>query len=73
MPNRELPGEFMMNALRLVDGVERQAFTERCGLPWSTVAPIWARTTELGLTEPSRICATPLGLRHLDRLVQFFL
>lgn len=71
--NRELPGEFMMNALRLVEGVERQAFTDRCGLPWSAVAPIWKRTTALGLTEPNRIRATALGLRHLDRLVQFFL
>ena len=73
VPNGELPGEFMMNALRLVAGVDRRAFTDRCGLPWSAVAPIWARTTALGLTEPNRIRATALGLRHLDRLVQFFL
>lgn len=73
VPNRELPGEFMMNALRLVEGVERCAFTDRCGLPWSAVAPTWARTTALGLTEPNRIRATAFGLRHLDRLVQFFL
>ena len=70
---RELPGEFMMNALRLVWGLDRAAFADRCGLSWSTVAPTWARTTELGLTEPNRIRATAFGLRHLDRLVQFFL
>lgn len=73
VPNGELPGEFMMNALRLVDGVDRRAFTDRCGLPWSAVAPSWARATALGLTEPNRIRATALGLQHLDRLVQFFL
>ncbi len=73
VPNQELPGEFMMNALRLVEGLERQAFTDRCGLPWSSVAPIWARTTAYGLTEPNRIRATAFGLRHLDRLIQFFL
>jgi len=73
VPNRELPGEFMMNALRLVEGVERRAFSDRCGLPWSSVAPIWARTTAHGLTEPDRIHATAFGLRHLDRLVQLFL
>ena len=72
VPNQELPGEFMMNALRLVAGVERETFTNRCGLPWSTVAPMWARTTELGLTEPDRIRATAFGLEHLDRLLQFF-
>ena len=71
--NGELPGEFMMNALRLVAGVDRRAFTDRCGLPWSAVAPVWTRTTALGLTEPDRIRATALGLQHLDRLVQFFL
>lgn len=73
VPNGELPGEFMMNALRLVKGVDRRAFTDRCGLPWSDVAPVWARTTALGLTEPNRIRATALGLQHLDRLLQFFL
>ena len=73
VPNRELPGEFMMNALRLVEGVERRTFTERCGLPWSAVAPTWAHVTALGLTEPNRVRATAFGLQHLDRLVQFFL
>lgn len=69
----EVPGEFMMNALRLVDGVERSLFETRAGLPWSTVEPTWETTTGLGLTECDRIAATPLGLEHLDTLVQYFL
>lgn len=69
----ELPGEFMMNALRLVGGVERSLFESRTGLPWSTVDPIWERTTGLGLTESDRIAATPHGAQHLDTLVQYFL
>ena len=69
----ELPGEFMMNALRLVGGVERPLFEARTGLPWRVVAPAWRKTTELGLTERGRIAATPLGLRHLDTLVQHFI
>ena len=69
----ELPGEFMMNALRLVDGVERPLFETRTGLPWDSVEPDWEKTTALGLTESDRIAATPHGLQHLDTLVQYFL
>ena len=73
IPSQELPGEFMMNALRLVGGLERASFTARTGLPWASVEETWAQTTELGLTQPDRIAATDFGLRHLDRLLQFFL
>ena len=69
----EVPGEFMMNALRLAGGVERRLFETRTGLPWSTVEPVWEKTTGLGLTESGRIAATPHGLQHLDTLVQYFL
>ncbi len=68
-----LAGEFMLNALRLVDGVARETFQQRTGLPWSSVAATWAVTTDRGLTERDRIAATPLGLQHLDTLVQYFL
>ena len=70
---RELPGEFMMNALRLVGGVERSLFKTRTRLPWSTVEPAWEKATSLGLTERDRIAATPHGLQHLDTLLQYFL
>ena len=69
----ELPGEFMMNALRLVGGVERNLFETRTGLPWSTVEATWEKTTNLGLTESGRIAATAHGLQHLDTVVQYFL
>ena len=71
--SKEVPGEFMMNALRLIDGVDRACFEQRTRLPWQQVAPIWATTTTLGLTQPQRIAATELGYRHLDHLIQFFL
>ena len=73
IPPQELPGEFMMNALRLVGGLERASFTARTGLPWASVDENWAQTTELGLTQPDHIAATDFGYRHLDRLLQFFL
>lgn len=63
----------MMNALRLVGGVERSLFETRTGLPWSTVEATWEKTTDLGLTESGRIAATAHGLQHLDTLVQYFL
>lgn len=73
VPPQELAGEFMMNALRLTEGLERACFTARTGLPWACVQQAWARTTSLGLTVPARIAATDFGYRHLDRLIQFFL
>ncbi len=73
LSTEDLPGEFMMNALRLADGLRRDCFEARTGLPWHVVAPIWETTTNLGLTESKRIVATELGYRHLDRLLQFFL
>ena len=33
VPREDLPTEFMMNALRLADGVERPLFAARTGLP----------------------------------------
>jgi oxygen-independent coproporphyrinogen-3 oxidase len=68
----ELPGEFLMNALRLTDGVPIDCFAERTGLPWSTIASDWTLAAGLGLVVPDRICATALGYRYLDTLVARF-
>ena len=69
----DLPGEFMMNALRLVGGVDRDLFETRTGLAWRAVEPTWERVARLGLTKDDRIAATPHGLQHLDTLIQYFL
>lgn len=69
----ELPGEFMMNALRLVGGVEQGLFEARTGLPWGTVQPTWDKLTALRLVQQHRIAATSRGLQHLDSLIQYFL
>ena len=39
----DLPFEFMLNAMRLADGVPSRSFSERTGLPLSTVDPNCAR------------------------------
>ncbi len=36
VPAHELPFEFMLNALRLVEGFEVRTFTGRTGLPWAS-------------------------------------
>jgi oxygen-independent coproporphyrinogen-3 oxidase len=71
----ELPFEFMLNALRLVDGVSASTFAERTGVPLAAIARPIARAVERGLldADPATIRATPLGLRFLNDLQQMFL
>lgn len=71
----ELPFEFMLNALRLLDGVSSSSFAERTGVQLAAIARPLARAAERGLidADPSRIRPTPLGLRFLNDLQQMFL
>jgi oxygen-independent coproporphyrinogen-3 oxidase len=74
VPAHELPFEFMLNALRLVEGFEVASFTERTGLPWEAVAEKMADLVAEGLIVGSGTCyqASPLGLRFLnDVLLRF--
>jgi len=71
----DLPGEFMMNALRLNDGFPAALFTERTGLPLAAIeAPLLAARRD-GLLETAggAIRPTPLGRRFLNRLLAGFL
>ncbi|WP_269629511.1 radical SAM family heme chaperone HemW [Pelomonas sp. BJYL3] len=71
----ELPFEFMLNALRLKDGVGLQQYLERTGLPPSSIARAMAAGREKGLllADPARICATPRGFDFLSDLQELFL
>jgi len=69
----ELPFEFMMNALRLVDGVDAGRFPDATGLALSSLEPEWQALAEQGLLAADRLATTPLGLRHLDAVLQRFL
>ncbi|HET9106103.1 MAG TPA: radical SAM family heme chaperone HemW [Steroidobacteraceae bacterium] len=74
VPASELPFEFMLNALRLLEGFEAETFTLRTGLPWDAVAGTMAELAAEGLIEISGTCyrASPLGLRFLnDVLLRF--
>jgi len=69
----ELPLEFLMNALRLGDGVPEDLFTERTGLPLSVVAVKLEVLRGEGLMAHDRLQATELGHRYLNSLLERFL
>lgn len=70
----ELPLEFMMNTLRLSDGVEAQSFEQRTGLPLATIEPQLARARSLGLLveDPALLRPTLQGRRFLNELLELF-
>ena len=72
---RDLPFEFMLNALRLTDGVPASLFAERTGLPLSAAAQPIAEATRRGLLEadPAVLKPTPRGRRFLNDLQALFL
>lgn len=75
IPERELAFEFMMNALRLVEGVEAGLFVQRTGLDPASIAPIVERAVADGLLvdDPARFQPTADGRRLLNELLIRFL
>ena len=71
----QLGFEFMLNALRLVDGVPVALFRERTGLPITHVGAALDAAERRGLLQRDhlRLQPTPLGLRYLNDLVSLFL
>lgn len=71
----ELPFEFLMNALRLTQGVDAELFAQRTGLPLQTLAAARAEAEQKGLlqVEPTRLVATARGQLFLNDLLQYFL
>jgi putative oxygen-independent coproporphyrinogen III oxidase len=71
----ELPFEYMLNALRLHDGVPLPAFAERTGLALQTIAPVLAQARARGWLrdEPGWLQPTALGQRFLNDLIGLFL
>ncbi|MGK8440144.1 radical SAM family heme chaperone HemW [Ectopseudomonas hydrolytica] len=71
----ELPFEFLMNVLRLTDGVPARLFSERTGLPLASLdaARAEAEGRKLLRAEPERLCATAEGQLFLNDLLQHFL
>ena len=75
IPVKDLPFEFMLNTLRLTDGVDTNTFSERTGLPLSVISKGLDAASKKGLLDenPSKLKATNLGLRYLNNLQEMFL
>jgi oxygen-independent coproporphyrinogen-3 oxidase len=71
----ELPFEFMLNALRLVDGFPVGLYTERTGLPLTTLQHGLERGEKQGLLtrDLKTIRPTERGQRFLNELLALFL
>ncbi|MNT29573.1 coproporphyrinogen III oxidase [compost metagenome] len=71
----ELPFEFMLNALRLTDGVPASSFHDYTGLPLHTISKTLAEAEKKGLLEAdlATIRPTELGRRFLNDLQEMFL
>jgi oxygen-independent coproporphyrinogen-3 oxidase len=71
----ELPFEFMMNALRLIDGFELRLFAERTGLPGHVLRKSLEAAERSGLIERDHLRVRPTlrGQRFLNDLLQIFL
>ena len=72
---KDIPFEFMLNTLRLTDGVDTSTFSERTGLPLSVISKGLDEASKKGLLDenPSRLKATELGIRYLNNLQEMFL
>lgn len=69
----ELPGEFMMNALRLADGVEPELFLARTGIDLDVIGKVLDELADWGLLRRDRLALTTPGYRQLNGVVARFL
>jgi coproporphyrinogen III oxidase-like Fe-S oxidoreductase len=72
---QSLPFEFMMNALRLVEGFESRLFEERTGLPFHCVVGRLDAAEAEGfiVRDHARVVPTLQGQRFLNDLLERFL
>ena len=64
--------EFMMNALRLTDGVDWPIFEQRTGLTQASIMPVWENLVMRDLVRADRCAPTIKGTRYLDSVLQQF-
>ena len=71
---RQAALEFLLNALRLVDGVEAQLFAARAGQPLTAIGPARSAAVACGWLAPDAdaLRATPPGIDRLNRLLELF-
>lgn len=71
----DMPFEYMLNALRLIDGVPLRDFARRTGLPMAAIAPALHQAVARGWLQPGteRLQTTPLGQRFLNDVITLFM
>ncbi|SEW13481.1 radical SAM family heme chaperone HemW [Luteibacter sp. 329MFSha] len=71
----DLPFEYMLNALRLIDGVPATDFAERTGVPAGSIAAARAACIERGwlVDDETLLKTTPLGQRFLNDVIEAFM
>lgn len=71
----ELPFEFMMNGLRLREGLPVELFAQRTFLNPLVISAKWAQLQEKGLVraDEQRFCTSELGFLHLNEVIELFL
>ncbi|MCO1334840.1 radical SAM family heme chaperone HemW [Microbulbifer sp. OS29] len=71
----DLPLEFLMNTLRLVDGVPSDSFERYTGLSLSTLQKQWSTLMAMELVAPlgKQITTSAFGFDYLDEILQRFL
>lgn len=71
----DLPFEYMLNALRLIDGVPMGDFAERTGLPRDVIGPALADCVARGwlVDDPAVLKTTALGQRFLNDVIEAFM
>jgi oxygen-independent coproporphyrinogen-3 oxidase len=75
VPAKEIPFEFMLNALRLIEGFEMKLFWERTGLQISSIEKSLHKAENAGLLERDwrRIRPSARGRLFLNELLELFL
>jgi putative oxygen-independent coproporphyrinogen III oxidase len=75
VPRKQLPFEFMLNALRLKEGIEAGRFAERTGLPAHALEPALLEAERRGLLarDAKRLWPTDRGFDLLSDLQALFL
>ena len=73
--SKDLAFEFMLNALRLTDGVPTSFLQERTGLQIANIAQALDSAQQVGLldSDPRYLKPTPQGRRFLNDLLHYFL
>ncbi len=72
VPRENLAAEFMLNALRIKEGVAQDLLAPRTGLAWRELQPLWQPLARRGLVRSDRCATTPLGYRYLNSVVSEF-